>query len=215
MANLQTSLRAVLPREIAVEATGIPQNHVKANARWRAMLPPRCSPKRLAEFAVGRYCAARALGRLGARSTHVGVGSAREPIAPEGYCVSISHDDCHAVAVAGHSATWPGLGIDIEPDSPLDAELLAVVCSETERASRPDNVAELDYAKQLFSIKESVFKAAYPRVQTVLDWRQIGVALEGEDRFVAVLREASVPGMQIEGLSRRLCGKWVSFASVA
>ena len=215
MANLQTSLRAVLPREIAVEATGIPQNHVRANARWREMLPPRCSQKRLAEFAVGRYCAARALGRLGARTTDVGVGSAREPIAPEGYSVSISHDDCHAVAVAGRSAAWPGLGIDIEPDSPLDAELLAVVCSDSERASRPDDITELDYAKQLFSIKESVFKAAYPRAQTVLDWPQIAVALEGEDRFVAGLRNVAVPDMRIEGFSRRLCGKWISFASVA
>ncbi len=216
MSNLQTHLRALLPDGVAVEATGIPRDHVRPADAWRAMLPERCSDKRLAEFAVGRYCVSRALSRLGAQHTQVGVGPGREPLAPSGYTVSISHDNHHAVAVAGRAAQWPGLGVDVEADDPLDPELVPVVCRDDELANKPAALSAENFAKQLFSVKESVFKAVYSHSGVALDWHQITVTSSDSNQFSACVTDLHYNAESIDGITQHLpdLGKWISFAVV-
>lgn len=213
MSNLQTVCRAALPPEVSVEATGIPRERVAMSAALRAMLPEHCVQKRLAEFAVGRYCASRALKRLGAPDTALEIADNRAPLAPAGFALSISHDDTHAIAVAAHASQCGGLGIDLTADEGLGSEVMELVCRPDELARRPAGLSEPVFGKQLFSIKESVYKACTVDVQASLDWLQIDVTLCGESGFNAALHTEDGAMCTVSGLSQRAFDKWISFAT--
>lgn len=143
--------------------------------------------KRRVEFARGRACARFALGKLGASPRPILVGPDREPVWPPGFLGSITHCEGLVAAIASRTEGARSLGLDAEPLEPLPPEVLPLIARPRERKtalSAPMRGA--DPGKVLFSVKESIYKAAFPLTRSYLDFLDVELTLRPEEgRFTA------------------------------
>jgi len=124
----------------------------------------RAIPKRRFEFAAGRRAARQALAELGLPPSAILQEADRAPIWPDGVTGSITHCDTLCIAALAPQHLYRSLGIDIEPATPLSADLEAVIATPSERralAALPP-AHRLHMAKQIFCAKEALYKAQYP-----------------------------------------------------
>lgn len=135
------------------------------------------APGRRAEFTHGRACARQALHQLGLEAVGIPVGTSREPLWPTGIVGSISHaGTAAAAAVARAGSTIVNLGLDLEPDEPLDAELVAQVCRPAEIARLAMSDADpARAARHVFVMKEAVYKALWPVQRRFLEFTDVEV----------------------------------------
>lgn len=144
----------------------------------------RAVPKRQREFAAGRAAARRAMEALDLPPVPILAGEDRAPIWPSGLFGSISHksDLCAAVVTtACHS-----VGLDIEEDTDLSADLVATICSPAEQA-RIAGPRALRLAKLIFSAKEALYKAQYPLTGLVFGFDHVDITLTPDERrFTAI-----------------------------
>ena len=114
-----TLVRCLLPGDVAVAASEI-------GDVTHELLPDEAAhvaqaiPKRRREFARGRVSARQVLAELGVPSVSLLVGPKREPLWPEGIVGSITHDDRLCVVAVARAEKYAGLGVDVEPDEPLE-----------------------------------------------------------------------------------------------
>ena len=123
--------------------------------------------KRQSEFLAGRVAATRLLHKLGVRQ-QIAIGQHRAPIWPEGMLGSISHSGNRAVCCISDKKDNDYLGVDIE-------EWVDEATAESIKGSILDKAEEeylecvsLPFSQSLtliFSAKESLFKALYPKVE--------------------------------------------------
>lgn len=142
-------------------------------------------PKRQTEFAAGRRAARIALAELGFPPTAIPKGADRAPVWPTGISGSISHCAQCCIAVAAHNKEYPTLGVDLEPATALDLDLIPMICTPAEQAwltSQPDAALT---AKLIFCAKESVYKAQYPLTGKVISFHAVTIQITG-DRFSVV-----------------------------
>lgn len=127
----------------------------------------RMARRRQAHFLAGRMVAARALSAVDSNDQHCGLGAAGEPLWPTGVTGSISHTDdiCGAIACRDPRALC---GLDLERIASGSAlQAIFKTCLSDAEAARvkaehwlPAPVA----ATALFSAKETLYKALFPRV---------------------------------------------------
>lgn len=142
----------------------------------------RAVPKRRCEFAAGRRAARLAMADCGLPPMAIPAGPQRAPLWPAGVAGSIAH--CADLCIAAISTTHRSLGIDIEADSPLDPDLIPIICTKQERewlATNPDDIT----AKQIFCLKEAIYKAQYPLTGRVIDFHALSVT-PAQDRSFTV-----------------------------
>jgi enterobactin synthetase component D len=156
--------------------------------------------KRKAEFLCGRFLAALGLERLGGPQMEIGVGEHRQPLWPAAFSGSLSHSNDRAACLLSNDANL-ALGIDIEnlltdagaqniANSVVDATELALLAAD------PGGFGPALTA--VFSAKETLFKALYPRVRNYfdfhaarichLDWQQGRMVLELKQDLAACYR---------------------------
>ncbi|AVP94539.1 4'-phosphopantetheinyl transferase family protein [Aeromonas rivipollensis] len=137
------------------------------------------APKRLGEFLAGRLAAREALRPFGLAGSTVAIGRAREPLWPVGMEGSISHSQLagQGVALCGVRPAQGGMGLDLEAwlGDELGRQLWPGIVDEDEwgRLEAGAGAVGLDRARGLtlvFSAKESLFKALYPRVGRYFDF---------------------------------------------
>ncbi|OHD57409.1 MAG: hypothetical protein A2Y33_07960 [Spirochaetes bacterium GWF1_51_8] len=108
------------------------------------------------EFATGRYCARQALSGLGyGPGVCLPRGPFREPVFPHGTVGSISHTDGLTCAVAGDSAQFRAIGVDVQIlGRPVSADAAGQILNPEEEfwKSVPDGILTV------FSLKEAFFK---------------------------------------------------------
>ncbi len=149
------------------------------------------SAKRRREFLAGRLCAAEALSRAGyAGPGWLGQDAAGLPAWPKGWSGSISHSRTAALAAACPCAMGVWLGLDIEEmGAPRDiAEIASLIAQPGELAALaalPDALAVI----LLFSAKESLYKALYPRLRTFRHFSAARLVAAGNDRLTLRLEE--------------------------
>jgi 4'-phosphopantetheinyl transferase EntD len=154
----------------------------------------RSAEKRIRDFTLGRDCAHRALGRLGAPVGAIPRQDNGAPHWPEGIVGSITHTRGYAAAAVAPAARFRGVGVD--------AERIEVLATGVEqRLFLPEELADLEasppglratLAMTLFSAKEACFKACSPAIM-VRSFREIRVRPCGGG-FVA-----SVGALQMHG----------------
>lgn len=127
--------------------------------------------KRQSEFLAGRYVARLALEYLNIRSFELGIGQHRQPLWPAGVAGSISHTNTLALCVVSPSLCY--LGIDSELQlAPEQARAISTsIATMGEYQKITEKGMEFSLAVSLlFSAKESLFKAIFPRVGRYLDF---------------------------------------------
>lgn len=142
--------------------------------------------KRQAEFLAGRLCARAALLQLDGTRATPGIGDDRAPVWPAHICGAITHSNGRAAALVAHKDQWQGLGIDLENLLSTErAQRLAGEILTGPELQRMNAGPDADIALLVtltFSVKESLFKALFPRVQKrfyfehaeVLNWTPQG-----------------------------------------
>lgn len=131
-----------------------------------AVLHPRTVPARRTAFVAGRTAAHAALAELDRDAPSILAGPMRQPLWPSGIAASLSHAGDVAVAMAAPLEHTGGVGIDIEVARPAP-ELWDQVPLPAERRwlQAIGDPAERDRALvALFSAKEALYKAFFPRV---------------------------------------------------
>ena len=199
-----TFLGAVWPASLTpkgVVAQGCLYDHT-LDATTLSFLPDQlqfAAPKRQAEFLAGRACVVRALAQLGSPDTDVGIGSDRAPIWPSGVVGSITHAKGYAAALVALSSASHGLGIDTEQMLADDyaAKLMPQVGSSAEWALLLDHFPAGQAFAVLFSAKEALYKAVYPKAQRFIGFEEVVcVACDARTRLITVPRDvAAKPNM--------------------
>ncbi|MGH8127503.1 MAG: 4'-phosphopantetheinyl transferase family protein [Gammaproteobacteria bacterium] len=146
--------------------------------------------KRRREFTAGRACARGILKQFGfSENLTIGKDKYGAPVWPEGIVGSISHTaDVCVVSIGRQSPELISLGVDIEKDTRLDADLVNLVCDELEKDLCCNGQIDdsLRLAKVIFSAKESVYKCLYPIIKTVLDFQDVHIQLDVlEQKFIS------------------------------
>lgn len=154
--------------------------------------------KARAATGAGRHIAHGLLRCLECTSLAVPRGRHGEPLWPAGIVGSIAHDDEFAVAVAATAGMLGSVGVDIEPALPLPDDLLSVVITPGDRFGSTDPRLG---ARILFTLKEAVYKAAFPLDGQVLGFEDIAVDF---DRAEAVTSTGHRAGLRFAVTSRIL-----------
>lgn len=140
--------------------------------------------KRQSEFLAGRICARDALldtDLIEENVPTIDIGSHRSPVWPKGYLGSISHTSSIAACVVARQDQFRYLGLDIEQivDQSTLADIASMVGKGAEwnlfnrNQAEQKPTTELSEAQKLtllFSAKESLFKAVYPKVLQYFDF---------------------------------------------
>lgn len=117
------------------------------------------------EFATGRACLRRALGRLGLPPVPILPGERGAPVWPDGIVGSLTHCVGYRGAAVARRDDVLTIGIDAELDAPLPDGIAEAVALDAELkmlAALPAHPAAPNWDRLLFSAKESVYKAWYP-----------------------------------------------------
>lgn len=151
----------------------------------------RAVAKRRREHAWGRALARDALSELGGPQVALPRRPApdRRPMWPPGFTGSITHCDDMCAALVARTEDWTGVGLDVEPSGPLEAEAWAVVMTPRERSQQGVDGAR---AKRFFVAKEAYYKAQYQRTEQLLDFVDVELELEG-DHVRATCRANGLP----------------------
>lgn len=139
-----------------------------------AVLSPKANKKRREDFQLGRAAASQALAQLGVQGA-VPKGKGREPLWPEGIVGSISHSGKWGVAAVAHKSEIKSIGIDIEALRKPKLNISRQLCRAEELRWIDDEGEEKRdlLLIQLFSAKESAFKALYPLTKCLIGFQDV------------------------------------------
>jgi 4'-phosphopantetheinyl transferase EntD len=149
-----------------------------------AAIVARSVAKRRNEFATARRLAREALAHFGVANFELIHDSNRAPIWPLGISGSLSHCSTSAFAAVGRRDEAGTLGIDVEDRPTLPEELWPLVLVKEELVFL-DGVSPADrgrLALVIFSAKESLYKAQYPRTHEFMDFFDVRVDVTGTSR---------------------------------
>ena len=170
----EAGIAGLAPRGVLLDLTDM------AVGDEHALLPGEAASFDHADVMVRRQSgAARGLARrllavLGARHAMIGRSPSRAPIWPSGFVGSLAHDASSAAAAVARRSDIVALGIDMEPNELLPAQIAGCVATPTERRRHAPAVLA---SRALFVAKEAVFKAVYPLDGVFLDFTDIEVDL--------------------------------------
>ena len=195
LAKLLPEGSAVVVRRAGEDPPPLPPEEREAVAR--------AVPSRQVEFALGRAAARSALVAVGGPPAVLPVGPHRAPVWPTGFLGSISHGGGRIVAVVTRVDVVDGLGIDVE----------AAVSLEPAVGAQVHNAAEREAAERcglppvaVFSAKEAVHKAVFPRTGHWMDFLDVEVTPSPDGSFR--VRPVSVEDDGTRSCLRRLRG-WI------
>ncbi len=190
---MDSLLNGLLPPTIRTAASLI-EDHVDALLPAERSLVQTAIASRQNEFATGRFLARRLLGELGHPDFPILREEDRIPCWPEDVVGSITHSGNICLVAVGLAREFRGIGIDVEPDEPVGRDIERVVLRDHEH----DWVAEGQGAERgrrcrfVFSVKEAVYKAFYPRTRQFWSFQDVTVAIDlAADRFEARLPESA------------------------
>lgn len=164
----------------------------------------RAVSKRRHEFAAGRQLARGLLAQAGHPLDALLPDEDRVPRWPDAVTGSITH--CSSLCAVALSADVGilGLGIDVEPETPLRDELLGQILRDGEIAridALPSALRPLA-GMLAFCAKEAVYKALYPRRRRFLEFHEVelhwqaDVAIEGEFDAIVHVADARIDGRE-------------------
>ncbi|WP_241602428.1 4'-phosphopantetheinyl transferase family protein [Rosenbergiella nectarea] len=132
--------------------------------------------KRQAEYVASRWLVAKLLETIDIPSFQLFNRPDRSPIWPTGKVGSLSHHDHKTFALIDSYPTWVGNDIERMLTQQKAAELRSMIMTHEELSLLTSAGFSLSQATTLvFSVKETVYKAVYPEVQTVFGFEQVTI----------------------------------------
>ena len=152
------------------------------------------SPKRRQEIETGRKIARRLLCKLGYPHFALLRDNDRLPIWPKDVVGCISHKRDLCVAAVASSRDSAGIGLDIELDEAVRPGLERLIGRPAERlwidAAGPTESGRR--CRAIFSAKEAVYKAFYPRVRKAWSFTDVEITIDfHREEFVARLPKSA------------------------
>ncbi|MGH4033387.1 4'-phosphopantetheinyl transferase family protein [Actinomycetota bacterium Odt1-20B] len=144
------------------------------------------------EFTTVRWCARRALARLGHPPAPVLPGPHGAPRWPDRVLGSLTHCAGYRAAALAHTDDITMLGIDAEPNEPLPQGVLESIALPSERRLVDELTATapgIHWGRLLFSMKETVYKSWYPFTGQRLDFEDATLSFSADSpRYTARVR---------------------------
>lgn len=200
-------IRGLVPPQAACHECPPGPDHPQLHPLEESQLAGRClSEQRRKEFALGRWCARRAMAALSRGQEPLLTGPSRAPIWPQGLIGSITHCEEYCAAAVAETKDVAAIGIDAEPWRGFPLEIRTHVVTENEYSLSKLGQCDAQSLAVFFSVKESVFKALNPVTDLFFDFLSISVILDmGLGRFS--LASSTVP--QIASYGGSLVGQFV------
>ena len=175
----------------------------------------RARDRRRREFIAGRVLAKKTLAGLGKICDSLPAHELRHPKWPEGYIGSISHSRTLVTAVVARTPQLAGLGIDVERARSVTPDLHRSLFTASER-TLIDREAANDVATVLFSCKESVYKAVFPRFREFLEFGDVELAIDGSgfSAVCAATKSSAAAIRQGQGFITEYAGHVVSLFTI-
>lgn len=167
----------------------------------------RAVDSRRLEFATGRGLARSLLRTLGAPDGPIVRNDTGEPRWPAGFTGSISHARGLCIAAIGRAELASSIGVDLEPDEPLEADLFDSLVTREEQVAL-GALSPLEHGRRArlhFCCKEAIFKALFPRARRWVDFLDVVVSIDGSGSFRA---SAALPEDPDAALIHSLRGEW-------
>jgi 4'-phosphopantetheinyl transferase EntD len=138
----------------------------------------RAVPRRRREFAAGRFCAKRALSRLGIEHVTLPIGPNHAPMWPPGIVGTISHTENACLAAVAWRSAVRSVGADVELDEPLEPELYPLILTDRELTwlKTQPTTSRGRIVRLIFSVKESFYKLQFPLTGRFLDFHDVEIS---------------------------------------
>jgi 4'-phosphopantetheinyl transferase EntD len=168
------------------------------------------APQRRQEFTAGRTTARLALHKLGASPTPIPVAPSRAPVWPADVVGTITHCDGFCAAAVAWRKDAIGIGLDAEPQTPLDPALYPLIFDFTElagfeRLSAPTRPLA---SKIGFCAKEALYKSLAETDIGFLNFDAVRISLTettpGLCGSFSAEPEGDLP------IIRRIAGRWLT-----
>jgi enterobactin synthetase component D / holo-[acyl-carrier protein] synthase len=203
--TLASSLASITPPQTAIFfAKMAPEDHVLYPQE--SALTLKMSDKRLQDFRSSRYCAKNALKKLKIENFPLLCDDTRAPQWPVCVVGSISHCIGMCIVIASKCPQIKGFGVDVELASPLDEDLLKLVCTPEEISALNIMGNPRQLAKLIFSIKESVFKCLFPLFRKWIGFKDVTIALNLANNTYEVSLNHH---LDFSNISEKLRGTWL------
>jgi 4'-phosphopantetheinyl transferase EntD len=153
--------------------------------------------ERRREFGTVRYCARRALRRLGLPAVPILPDRDRAPRWPAGVVGSMTHCAGYRAAAVARSGELRALGIDAEPHAQLPDEAPGLVLTEEERArvlALTGAHRDVHWDRIVFCAKEAVYKAWFPLTRRRLDFADVSTTVRPDGTFGARVEQRDFSG---------------------
>lgn len=166
MSHALSPASIALPRFAALEVVGSSEAR-PAHPVEEECLPEGAVDSRLTTFRMGRAAVRRAFDRLGLEWRPVLSAEDRRPVWPEGVAGSIAHTESTAVALVAPNDRTDGVGVDIEtPRRAPEIDPFVLASGEIQWVDDLDDSDREAQVLRIFSAKECIYKAFYPRVRS-------------------------------------------------
>ncbi|WP_327305707.1 4'-phosphopantetheinyl transferase superfamily protein [Streptomyces sp. NBC_01298] len=183
-------IERILPRSVACADTTHDEDPEASLFPEEEAAVTRAVAKRRREYATGRHCARLALRELGHADAPLLSMEKGGPRWPAGVVGSITHCDGYRAAAVAPLDAVASLGIDAEPNQPVEAHVRESVLLPAEQAAlrvlarrRP----EIHWDRLMFSAKESVYKTWYPLARRWLGFHDARIDFTDDGGFSARL----------------------------
>ncbi|HET9678372.1 MAG TPA: 4'-phosphopantetheinyl transferase superfamily protein [Solirubrobacterales bacterium] len=196
-------LARLLPAEVACAEAFADRDEGALFPQERAVVAAAVESRRR-EFVTARECARSALASLGLPAGPIPRDRHGAPRWPRGVVGSITHCDGYR----GSAVAWLGavgaVGIDAEPNADLPPRVLGSIAADAELdLLRGMPASGVHWERLLFSAKECIYKAWYPRTGERLGFGDALVRLQPDGLFAARVARAGRGVAELEG--RWLC----------
>lgn len=197
--DLSQVTRSLPPGVSFVALDGTKEPDLEVFAEEERLTPAKATPQRVAEFRLGRRAAHIALQEIGCDPQPILRGLRREPIWPEGMVGSITHAGNLALAAVGSLSDASGIGIDLETRDRFFPALEAEIATEEEMTwlGLLEGRAREDATLEIFSAKESIYKAHYPKIGRFFGFEAARIEF-GTDHLVGYFTETLDPSYPVD-----------------
>lgn len=160
-----------------------PVEDADANALFSSELAAlgRAVPKVRRQSGAARIVARTLLGKLGFRPIPILKTQAGAPTWPAAIVGSLAHHDTAAAAAVAQTKAIAALGIDIEPNEPLPKNLMELIATPREQHMYDVRLLQ---RRDLFVLKEAVYKAYSPLFSDFLEFHDVEVDIRSRSAHV-------------------------------